>query len=86
MNLPIAKFSDVQRESDVFDKTKWTNIELLALSSRFRDAATKLDAARVSGSLDGMRQAYTELQTIRDQTSHLLEGLQHAIEAQERNR
>lgn len=87
MNLPAAKLSDMQgpvREADIFDKTPWLCSEMLALSNRFRDATTKLEASRSVKAVTGMIHAYLELETIRDQSSRLLESLQKAIETEQK--
>lgn len=82
MNMKVAKLSDVQatREADVFDKIFWISVEVRELAARMTKGAIRLEVARAQRNLPDLQSAYTELETIRDQTSQMLEGLRHAIE------
>lgn len=90
MNLTIAKLSAVQeapvREADVFDKLHYTASELMCLSETFSRHAKKFEVARSTQDFAAIRSTYITLQEVRDQTSFLLEGVQHAIEKETERR
>lgn len=71
-NLPL-------REPSIFEKTTWLCGELLDLSARFREQTIKLDAARAAQSMEGMRAAYLDIQTISDQITALHPSMETAI-------
>lgn len=88
MNLPVAQLSDVQRdrEADVFDKTLYTNAELLILAGGFTNATRAIETARAVQDFKAMAAVYKELDRIITQARFLMDGIQHAIETEQERR
>ena len=74
-----ATNADALVEPDIFAKTTWLCGELLDLSRRFREATIKLDSARAAQSVQGMRSAHVDIQTISDQLAMLHPSMEVAL-------
>lgn len=74
------------READVFDKTLYANAELLIVAGRFMNAARAIETSRAVQDFKALAAAYKETDRILVQGRALLDGIQHAIEAEQERR
>ncbi len=83
---PATVSADTLVEPDIFAKTNWLCAEILDLSRRFREATIKLDAARAAQSMEALRSAYIDINTISDQLAALHPSMEIALVNEQKRR